>query len=148
MGRILGIEDKSRKLDRWDLLLIPIFAGVLIWFMFTGRGHWFIIALAGVYVSFVGLVFFLMWRVRRQSFHRVAKLLRAGRVDEAILFAERRLERAPGDALTRLNLCSALMAAGRIEDARRRFGSLSRGDLSGAVVPLYDSIAERLDGPD
>jgi hypothetical protein len=98
-------------------------------------------------VGFAVLVVLLIAARRRGSTGAgaLAKLLRAGRVDEAVRKGRELFEGSPNDTYVAWYYTAALMASGHMAEARRVFATLNRHELPPKMADLHDEVRQALE---
>lgn len=103
-----------------------------------------IVALA---VGFAALVALMIAARRRGSTGAgsIAKLLRLGRVDEAVRQGRELFEKSPDDPHVAWFYTAALMSSGHIAEARRVFSSLKPEKLPPKMAAMHDEVKQALE---
>jgi hypothetical protein len=100
-------------------------------------------------VGFVSLL--ALWLVARRrrtgspGAGAIAKLLRAGRIDEAVRRGRELFEQSPADPHVAWYYTAALMTSGHLAEARRVFASLKRETLPPKMAAMHDEVKQALE---
>jgi hypothetical protein len=139
--------DGSARVTWKNFPVIVVFVAVLILLTTTqGRTHLVAVrVLAGAAYAFAAVVVLVVaffWvriiRLKRHPAFRVGRLLAGGRTAEALELGRKLLEQMPGDPLVRINVTSALEAAGQREEARRVFDGIAAEGLPKYIRPAHE----------
>jgi len=113
----------------------------------TGR----IVAIAVLALVFLGLLAVLVAASRRRrsgGSADIARLLRAGKVDEAVRTGRELFEKTPADPHVAWNYTAALIKSGHLAEARRVFAGLRRDDLPPKMAAMYGEVHAALNTRD
>lgn len=111
----------------------------------TGR----IAAIAILGIVFIGLIAVHLAGRRRSeggTASDIARLLRAGKVDEAVRAGRGLFEKEPSDPHVAWFYTAALMKSGHVAEARRVFAGLQPDDLPPKMAAMYGEVRRALDG--
>lgn len=110
-----------------------------------------IAAIAILAVGFVALAVLVMATRRRAGAHgapAIARLLRAGKVDEAVRTGRELFEKTPADPHVAWNYTAALIKSGHLAEARRVFAGLKRDALPPKMAAMYGEVDAALNTKD
>jgi hypothetical protein len=107
--------------------------------------RFFVVAL----VAFVLLGFLLLVRrfqqIRADGTARMVRLLRAGRVDEAVRVGREQVEATPADQRLLWNYTAALIKSGHLAEARRIFAQIRPDSLPPKMAAMYGEVRTALE---
>jgi hypothetical protein len=106
-----------------------------------------IIVLAVGFVALAAVVVATRRRGRTAGASDIARLLRAGMVDEAVRTGRELFEKSPGDPHVAWYYTAALMKSGHLAEARRVFAGLHPENLPPKMAAMYGDVRRALDGP-
>ena len=110
----------------------------------TGR----IVAISILAAGFIGiLIAFTSVRRRAKAggSNQIIRLLRAGRVDEAVKAGRALFEKSPEDPHVLWNYTAALIKSGHLAEARRVFSELRRESLPPKMAAMHDEVRRALE---
>lgn len=145
---IFGIPDPSPKVTWRFLLGCVILAAVLFGlrpFLGPIAGSivlWTFAGLVGLLI--IAFVFVALFRARHPC-NRIAKLLQAGKIQDACVLGATLLQKSPEDDLIRLNCVAAQFAAGNTGEARRLYEAIRPERVPEALREGYRSWRDQLD---
>ena len=110
--------------------------------------------LAAIGVLVVGLLGLLVVLVavgrrgRAGGSSDIARLLRAGKIDEAVRTGRELFEKSPADPHVAWNYTAALIKSGHLAEARRVFAALKRDALPPKMAAMYGEVDAALNTKD
>lgn len=102
---------------------------------------------AMVALLLLGLLFVIrrFRQIRADGAGRLVRLLRAGRVDEAVRVGREQVEATPSDPRLLWNYTAALIKSGHLAEARRIFAQIRPESLPPKMAEMYDEVRSALD---
>ena len=101
------------------------------------------------FVAFALLGFLFLVRrfqqIRADGVGRMVRLLRAGRVDEAVRVGREQVEATPSDPRLLWNYTAALIKSGHLAEARRIFAQIRPESLPPKMAEMYGEVRSALD---
>lgn len=127
-------------------------AGVALFILAAGAASQAGVRAVNIYFAgFIGLLLVgLLLLVRRfrqirsDGTGRMVRLLRAGRVDEAVRVGREQFEATPSDPRLLWNYTAALIKSGHLAEARRIFAQIRPEALPPKMAEMYDEVRTAL----
>lgn len=143
--------------SRWARILVLFLAGLGLFLLArTAAGEEGVragkIFFIGIFaLVLLGAVLYVIARfrsIRADKTGRMVRLLRAGRVDEAVRVGREQFEATPSDPRLLWNYTAALIKSGHLAEARRIFAQIQPESLPPKMAAMYPEVRDTLNTTD